>query len=198
MKNNFLKIWVDTQKVVLSSESCLYKTENFFKKTKYISNVDFFVSKLAEGVIRNLDEILKNENTNGEDFVNCFSLETDDEEFCFLIKFGFQVKGLNKKDIIFFDFINNKKEIRQNDQRLVDYLKTHNMINATIQRTKYLAKKADFERVYFVSNSSGVNLPKLTKEQKDIVETMDQNVLVQGVAGSGKTNICIDKIIFSS
>lgn len=198
MIENSLKIRVDTQKIVLSSESCLYKTENFLKKTRYISNVDFFVSKLAEGLIRNFGEILLNENAKNEDFVNCFSVGTEDKEFSFLVKFGFQIAGLNRKDIIFFDYETSKKEIRQNDQRLNDYLKLHTFVNIEIKKTKYLVKKEDFEKLYLVSNSSGVNLPKLTKEQKDIVETMDQNVLVQGVAGSGKTNVCIDKIIFSS
>jgi len=198
MINGTLKIKVDTQKIVLSSKTCLYKTENFLKKTRYISNVDFFVSKLAEGLIRNFGEILANEPTKSDDFVNCFSLETDDKEFLFLVKLGFQLSKLNEKDIVFFDCDTKKKEIRQNDQRLNDYLKLHAFVNMTVQKTKYLAKKEDFEKLYLVSNSSGVNLPKLTKEQKDIVETMDQNVLVQGVAGSGKTNICIDKIIFSS
>ena len=56
----------------------------------------------------------------------------------------------------------------------------------------------DFNKLYALSMVSGVNLPKLSAEQREIVETVDKNVLVQGVAGSGKTNICIDKIIYTA
>ncbi len=197
MTSEFLCLKVDPQKMMLSSETSFYKTENFLKKTQYISNIDYFLSKLAEGVMSHMGEILENENTNSQDYMKVFSLETEGEEFCFLIKFGYQLGGLNAKDIVFFDFVNSS-EIRRNDQRLNDYLKTHSMIVFNIHKTKFLSKRQEFEKLYLVSPVSGVNLPKLTKEQMDIVETMDQNVLVQGVAGSGKTNICVDKIIYSS
>ena len=39
MKNNCLQVNVDTQKVVLTSKSLFYKTENFIKQTKYIANI---------------------------------------------------------------------------------------------------------------------------------------------------------------
>ena len=48
MDNNCLQVNVDTQKLVLSSKSLFYKTENFIKQTKYVSNIDMLVSKLCE------------------------------------------------------------------------------------------------------------------------------------------------------
>jgi len=46
--------------------------------------------------------------------------------------------------------------------------------------------------------SDKVNLPLLNDEQQRIVRTEGKNLLVQGIAGSGKTNVCIDKILFAA
>ena len=46
--------------------------------------------------------------------------------------------------------------------------------------------------------SAEVNLPLLDAAQKAIVTTEGKNLLVQGIAGSGKTNLCIDKILFAA
>jgi hypothetical protein len=188
-------IKVDTKKTYLSSESQLYKTENFIKQTKYIVDVDFFISKIAENIVKNADMLLK--DCGSDDKLGCFLAQTSDKLFSLMFKFGEQLgAGLNKKDIVFFDYISSSK-IRQNDQRIADYIKTHASINVDIKQTKSLTKIEEFNKLYLIS-SSGVNLPRLSAEQKKIVETIDQNVLVQGVAGSGKTNVCIDKIIFSA
>ena len=199
MRNNFINFKVDIKKTVLSSQTVIYKTENFIKQTRYITNVDFFISKLCEGIILNFTELLQGEKNLLKDDVNCFRIQTADKQLSFLFKLGFQIDSqLNKMDIVFFEYLADHKEIRQNDQRLNDYLKTHSIIDVTITKDKRLSKKQDFNKLYIVSNNSGINLPKLSQQQKEIVETVDQNVLVQGVAGSGKTNVCIDKIIFSA
>lgn len=199
MKNGFLQLKVDTKKTILSSQSVFYKTENFIKQTKYISNVDFFISKFAETIILNTKDILQDEKQIASD-INCFNIQTADKKFTFLFKFGYQIAdyNLNKTDIIFFDYITNSSDIRQNDQRINDYLLLHTTIQSTVKTEKRLVKQQDFNKLYLISNVSGINLPKLSTEQKEIVETVDKNILVQGVAGSGKTNICIDKIIFSA
>ncbi|MDE7158377.1 MAG: UvrD-helicase domain-containing protein, partial [Clostridiales bacterium] len=41
-----------------------------------------------------------------------------------------------------------------------------------------------------------INFPYLNETQRKIVETEDANMLVQGGAGSGKTNVCIEKIVY--
>ena len=198
MKNGFLQVKVDTQKTILSSESIFYKTENFIKQTKYITNVDFFISKFAETIIYYAKDILQNERLAQSD-INCFKIETADKKFTFLFKFGYQIGGdLNKTDVIFFDYVTTNKDIRQNDQRINEYVALHTSIQVVVKTEKRLVKSQDFAKLYLISNVSGVNLPKLSVEQRDIVETIDKNILIQGVAGSGKTNICIDKIIFSA
>ena len=56
--------------------------------------------------------------------------------------------------------------------------------------------KVYMKELYLVSNVSNINLPKLSSSQKEIVETVDKNILVQGVAGSGKTNIAVKMWIY--
>ena len=85
MKNSFIKVFVDTKKTVLSSKSLFYKTENFIKETKYVSNIDFLLSKLAETILLNLNEIVENEKENAQD-LNCFLIETGDKHFSFMFK----------------------------------------------------------------------------------------------------------------
>lgn len=195
MKDFLLEIKVDTSKTYLTSKCQLYKTENFIKQTKYISNVDFFISKISEGIICNLS----NFKNSLPSMVDCYKAETKDKQFAFLFKFGEQIGSeFLAKDIVFFECLIDQKSVRQNDQRFVDYIKTHSIINIKIADAKRLTKSHDFAKLYNISNKSGINLPKLSAQQKEIVETVDKNILVQGVAGSGKTNICIDKIIFTA
>ena len=107
MKNGFLQVKVNTQKTVLSSQCVFYKTENFIKQTKYISNVDFFISKHAETIIYNSKELLDNQKFETS-LINCFNIQTIDKKFTFLFKFGYQVGAeLNKLDIVFFDYVTN-------------------------------------------------------------------------------------------
>lgn len=195
MKDSLLKICVDTKKTILSSESLFYKTENFIKETKYVNNIDFLLSKLAETILYNIKLF---DFSNIKEDLNCYLIETEDKQFKFLFKFGAFLNSslnLNKHDIIFFDYSINQKQL---NFKIEDYVKLNSKINIVIKKEKMLVRMQDFNKLYLISNISGVNLPKLNLEQKQIVETVDKNVLVQGVAGSGKTNICIDKIIFTA
>ena len=56
----------------------------------------------------------------------------------------------------------------------------------------------DFKKIYLISGSEYVNFPLLSQEQAKLVEIENQNVLIQGVAGSGKTNICYSKLIWTA
>jgi len=195
MKSSFLQFYIDTKKTVLSSNSLLYKTENFIKETKYITSIDFLLSKLCETILLNLQDITFNENEVLND-INSFLIKTSDNHFGFMFKFGYQLGlNLNKYDIVFFDYITKNQ---QSNIKIEEYLKTNDKIKIVIQKEKTLIRREDFNKLYLISNVSGINLPKLSVEQREIVETVDKNLVVQGVAGSGKTNICIDKIIYTA
>ena len=197
MKNGFLQIDINTTKTVLSSKSLFYKTENFIKQTKYVSNIDILLSKICQAIILNVDKIadIKNQSKN---LIDCYAVETADKNFAFLFKFGCQIdESLNKFDIVFFDYIPSKHP-DERSVRVDEYVKLKSNLRVLVKEQKKLVKTQDFLKLYLISNISNINLPKLSKTQQQIVETVDKNVLVQGVAGSGKTNICIDKIIFTA
>ncbi len=190
---NSLIFNVDKHKAILSSESLFYKTENFIKKTKYVTNLDLLLTKLCETIIFNAKRII--EDSKNLNDIDCFSIKTEDNKFAFMFKFGFQIDGnLNKLDVVFFDYISNATIT----EKVSEYVTNTPNIKVEIKKDRILVKLQDFNKLYLISNVSNVNLPKLSALQKEIVETVDKNILVQGVAGSGKTNICIDKIIFTS
>ena len=62
---------------------------------------------------------------------------------------------------------------------------------------KTLPPVCHFDKLYRTF-SAEVNLPLLDETQRSIVFTEGKNLLVQGIAGSGKTNLCIDKILFAA
>ena len=196
MKSNFLQVKIDCKKVVLSSDSLFYKTENFIKQTRYVSGIDFLLSKLSQGIIYNISQI-----TDGEkiavDTTKIFTIETIDKLFKFAFKLGYQIDSkLSKYDIVFCEYYGNEKQ--KLEIKVDEYVKSKSELIVTIMSGRKTIDTFDFNKLYALSMVSGVNLPKLSSEQREIVETVDKNVLVQGVAGSGKTNICIDKIIYTA
>lgn len=192
------KIDVDVKKIILSSNSLVLKTEGFLMQTKYILNIDFFLSKIAENINKDFDKIFTNKNF--EEYKNssaCFKVETNDKNFKLLIKFGFQFDNFNKRDIIFYKFLHEGTEIRQNDTKVKNYLNKNSIFSVFITATKDpLNTKINFNKLYRLSSQHGINFPLLSKEQLEIVTTENKNVIVQGVAGSGKTNVCIEKLVW--
>lgn len=180
-------------KTVLSSDSIFYKTENFIKLTKYVSMVDVILLKISETILLRKNEILTGEKKEKND-LECFKISTGNGKYAFYFKFGYQVGGgLNESDIVYFEY----EEDGGMGKTVYEYITQSKDISFEIRKEKMLTKPQAFSRMYILS-TTGVCLPRLSKEQKDVVETIDKNIIVQGVAGSGKTNICIDKIIFTA
>lgn len=187
---DMIQIKIDTKKIVLSSTSLFYKTESFIKQTQYVSHVDYILDKLAGGILQNADDILLLERGG------VYRATTNDKAFVFDFVFGKNIgRGLNPKDIVFCGYIENQAKM---DIRVDEYVRSKAEIVLWVEPILDETKSSDFNKLYSISLVSGVNLPRLTKEQLVMVESVDKNVLVQGVAGSGKTNICIDKIIFTA
>ena len=175
-----IKFTPDTQKIVLSSESRIYKTEGFISLTRKIVAIDAFISRVAEGVFS------ANIPIDG-----CRTVKTEDGLYTlFLCRKGPQ------KDIVFYKFICAADESGV-DRRLRDYLTAHGTLTLVMDDTTDIVPQEDLERLYIVSGSDGmINFPYLNATQRKIVETEDANMLVQGVAGSGKTNVCVEKIVY--
>lgn len=191
-------IEVNTQKQILSSETKVYKTERFFYQTKKLAGIDKFILKISES-LQNFARELKIKYDNQTDDTNCFKVETYDKSFCYLFKFGFQIKNnenISPYDIVFFEDASGLQDIKSNDQRITQYVRASKIFKVVLKDWVTDASELDFNKLYFVSNADYVNLPMLNLKQQELVEIENQNLLVQGVAGSGKTNICISKIIF--
>ena len=97
---------------------------------------------------------------------------------------------------MFFADESGFEDLKSNDQRVNQYVRASKIFKVVLKDWVTDTSELDFNKVYFVSNAEYVNLPMLNFKQQELVEIENKNLLVQGVAGSGKTNICISKIIF--
>lgn len=188
-----LSFEVNTYKTYLSSESKIYKTERFLFATKKISEINFFILKIAETIQANLLKIREKFSN-----VEKFKIETTEGNFEFFVYILNQRKfDLQQNDIVFFA-CGEFEGLKQNDQRINFFLKNAKRFTFTLSPVGVNVSESDFKKLYLVSALEYVNLPMLSSEQQKLVEIENENVLIQGVAGSGKTNICYSKIIFTA
>ena len=174
-----------TQKIALSSENTVYKTESFISSTRKIASIDAFVSRVAEGIFRAKIAVKE----------GCYTVRTEDGAYTLFAykKGGSAYEG----DLIFYKFVGTDTGEGGLDRRLKDYLSSRESITLTLQEGADDITKEDLQRLYLVSGADGmINFPHLNENQRKIVQTEDANMLVQGVAGSGKTNVCVEKIVY--
>lgn len=189
----YSNIKIDNSKIVLSSKSRIFKTEQFVKQTGDLLCIDKLLNKISESILLALSK----GNLFKENKQNSYIVSTLDNKNKLFFKFGENLSlnfNLNKDDIIFYKFITDSK-VKLQDKRLLSFFKV-NDFNMSLKTTVDNTQELDFSKLYILSNTDKVNFPLLNKEQEKIVTIEDNNVVVQGVAGSGKTNICIDKIIY--
>ncbi len=194
---------IEINKHILSSQSKIYKTEQFIRETRHYLGMDKFLTKVFESLLNSTDKLLSSntESMVSDSYINCYKLTTIDGLYTFYIRFGQQLNldlKLNKKDIIFFRHQTKNEQKRRNDQSLINYLNDNTILQIQLEKAKDLTPKSQFHKLYCLSHAEYINFPLLSKEQYKIVTTENQNMLVQGVAGSGKTNICINKIVFTA
>lgn len=189
--NSALTVSVDCGVIVLSGESAIYKTERFMKETRRFTGVDSFIHFLAGALF-----LYDKEYTVSAPGM-CLRLDIDDHSF--YIKTGENVKnsGIHPKDLIFFAYGGKEETVKRNDSRLTQYIKS-GRFSVTIRRDVFPAAESGFQKLYRLSGRDEIYFPLLSEAQRKIVETEDKNMLVQGVAGSGKTNVCISKIIYTA
>ncbi|MDR2634504.1 MAG: hypothetical protein LBC13_00830 [Clostridiales bacterium] len=195
------EIIVETRKTVLSSETRTFKTAGFVKETSRFRDIDLFAEKLAEGVMVNPEVFKISDQSSLARAASVFKLFTEDRRHIFWFAFGDAAGGgeygLFPKDIVFFKYESGEENPRKQDLSLSMLLGEEAFFVIT-ENTRAILDAQDFRKLYRLSHSDTVNFPLLNAEQKKIVSTEDQNVLVQGVAGSGKTNVCIEKLVFTA
>ena len=175
-----ITVKVDCRYTVLSSRVRVLKTERLLKETARFRQVDRLLDKVAGGVILHLAELPPLDR--GELWTATLG------EHTFWLDLG--------KDLVFVGYDSSVGGDVKEDTRFVAYLAEHPTFEMRLERRKVEVPKADLAKRYRLSEGEGVYFPALTDEQNALVTSDDVNVLAQGVAGSGKTNICIDKIIY--
>ncbi|MCR4661019.1 MAG: UvrD-helicase domain-containing protein [Clostridia bacterium] len=180
--------------IVLSSNSIVYKTARFIYSTSLYLNIDNFISKISDSILINYEKF-----TNlPQNMMYTASVENGEYTITFTLNRKQLNSQLEDSDIIFCDFQSLNTATRKNDPQLNNFLKEHQYFDILFSCSKNNINATDYLKLYTLSFDDGVNFPLLTKTQKEIVESEDKNILVQGVAGSGKTNVCVDRIIFSA
>lgn len=193
---NSISIEVNMSKQVLSSESALLKTESLFYQTKKLTSIDKFILKIGESIILNQDSI-KSLSGSGKYFL----AETIDKVYGFYFMFGKDVhenSSIGANDIVFIESKCNTENVKFNDQRVASFIRHNKLFRIVISSVDIDFDESHLKKLYYISSSEFINFPLLNDEQKRLVEIENQNVLVQGVAGSGKTNVCTNKIIFTA
>ncbi len=181
------KITVDTKKIALSSSRRIYKTEDFIALTRKIVGVDAFISRVAEAIFGESAELP----------AGCYTGQTEDGRYTFFFCRRSGDKRLSENDLIFYRFLGANAAEGGMDRRLSEYVAANAKLTVILRETNDAATDSDLTRLYLVSGSDGiVNFPYLNDIQRKIVETEDANMLVQGIAGSGKTNVCVEKIVY--
>ncbi len=188
--NSIINVSIDPSSIVLSDASRIFKTEQFIKQTRGLIDVDKYLAVLSDGILLALkDGKIKSTES--------YILSSIDGVNSFFIKFGETVKNkkLLKLDIVFFKFI-TKDSIKHEDRRFVRLTQKQN-VDVSIKRVQDV-QNLDLQKLYILSNADKVNFPLLNEEQEQIVTQENNNIVVQGVAGSGKTNICIDRVVYAA
>ena len=185
------KISIDTTITVLSAHTSVYKTEKMGVEIKKIRSHDRFLLKMAEAIIPHIDSLLK--------VGHLFKLTVGGKHTLhFTFGKGLNSTTLKARDIVFTHYATTEQDILYNDGRFVYYLDSVKAFDGFISADTTLIPPTDFNKIYRVQGTDKASFPALNPFQKEIVETEDKNMLVQGVAGSGKTNVCIDKVIYSA
>ena len=193
-RNTMTKIKIDTGYIYLSSMVRAIKTDNFVRKTKNVLSTDNIVDYITQGIIKDykISQITTDELTKFD--VTVDGLNGIVFSFCLGKDVKTNMVTLDKWDIVFFDI----EGVQKRDERIFDFLSHSKILSIDIAVKKTIFSQNDFSKLYVLSSDDGVNFPLLNKKQKEIIDIEDNNVLVQGVAGSGKTNICITKLVNAS
>ncbi|MDE7464442.1 MAG: hypothetical protein K2M48_05375, partial [Clostridiales bacterium] len=182
-----IKLTANTKIIALSSSRTAYKTEGFISHTRRVLWIDAFVSRVAESVFAADAELVE----------GCYAVQTEDGAYTLFLRYCGGDKRLHGGDLVFYKFIGADETEGGTDRRLSEYLSGREEIPLVLRETDDGITADDLTRLYLVSGSDGiVNFPYLNETQRKIVETEDANMLVQGVAGSGKTNVCVEKIVY--
>ena len=168
------RVKVDFDSLYLTEYS-VYKTESFALSTRKLAGVNALLTHLAFSALKaGIRE-------------GAYSFSAEDVKFFALFS---PVTPMRKEgaSVIFYEF-RSYPVTTSGDGRLRGL--------SEFRVEKALSPEPCFGKLYRTF-SAEINLPLLDEKQKEILGIEGKNLLVQGIAGSGKTNLCIDKILFAA
>lgn len=168
------RITVDYDTLFLTEYS-VYKTEAFSLATAKLSGVNLLLTHLAFSAL----------SAGIREGAYCFSAE---DTRLFALFTDLMPGRREGASVVFYEF-RSYPVTTAGDGRL------KGLSEFRVEKT--LSPDGVFGKLYRTF-SAEMNLPLLDDVQKGIVFTEGKNLLVQGIAGSGKTNLCIDKILFAA
>ncbi|MBR1748123.1 MAG: AAA family ATPase [Clostridia bacterium] len=175
------------KKTVLSSDRSAYMTESFLRRTKKILSIEALVGKIAEGIF--FARIQK----RGPESV---MVKVFDGSISLFFRFGGDNPSTTERDLVFYKFLSTDKSDRTNDRHVSDFLEKNETFDCTLVEVSDVPVEGEENKLYRVRFDDKIHFPLLSPYQRSILQTEDKNILVQGVAGSGKTNLCIEKIAY--
>ena len=164
-----MELTVNNEIMILSSQTSLYKTEIFVKKTRKFFNADIFFSKICETITKNLS------NFNLNSF---YKIQTKDKVHTIFLCFGKNLKNLSEKDIVLYDYIDKQNTEQKNDLRLNAF---SDRLEYKINIDEVLATKTlNFEKLYIISS----NEERSTNIQSSFLEyelsrTADEDLILE-------------------
>ena len=187
-----------TDITAMSGKSIIRKTERFIKDNHRLCDIDLLLSKVAEAILCSLSSLGELQHCKAPKNADSFKAVIEGGKHVLHLKFGFQLEGIeaNPHDIIFYRYESDGGEFLRGDLRIRELLEKSVSFDFDFLPETVLGNNKEFFKLYRVLEAGGFSFPLLSEAQKDIVKIEDRNVLVQGAAGSGKTNVCIDKILF--
>ena len=163
-------------------ELAVFKTANFCLKTDFFFGLDLVLQKIIGSIILQNNRFFLLNKTNTVYQISAIGTKL------------FFVHLVDSGQIVFFDFESADIFLRKGDLRFFGLLKKATFEVSVTAFNRFL-DLSECVKLYRLANSTHY-FPVLSKPQREIVAIEDKNVIVHGVAGSGKTNLCIDKIIF--
>ena len=178
------QLTLNADKMLLSGSRRVYKTESFITQTRKTAAIDTFVSRIAESIFYADFSVADG---------TCIAAETEDKVYTLFFRQNPNDARLRRGDVVFYKFISSHSNEGGVDRRLAEYLLNNPRTKITLREASKSAAEEEFAKIYLVSSNGSMNFPLLNETQRKIVETENSNMLVQGVAGSGKTNVCVEK-----
>ena len=198
-KNDILNI---TSRLIVSDDfvrdvkkykNKIFSFLSFVQKNLYLKGLSFLVSK-------------KNEKMLSNTATTVFEFRSLIKGHRLLFKYGWQYNNINinDNDIVLCRYVNDHDRISEEANSISDNFSLNqewtdklNISDFEIQELQN-SETLESNKLYYYTDNVNYLMPILNREQEKILKDKEQYVFVNGIAGSGKTNLCIQKMVMDS